>query len=443
MASQYAALFNRGLFWYNLVKKGRKLMIKTPVRGMRDLTPSQMILRDYILHLITEEATLAGYQKIETPAMEPLENLTSKEGGENESLIFKVLKRGQSLVSAQEKGEELADSGLRYDLTVPLARYFVNNQKDLPLPFKSLQIGSVWRADRPQKGRFRQFLQCDMDILGEGSVLAEIDTITTTAKILTRIFREAKIEGLTIHLNDRRILTAAVAYAGFEEGDCGSVLISLDKNDKIGFAGVKNDLLQSGYEAEKVEKFISLFEQAAEGIDVRAFCGILGDYAPDGGAIRDLERISSVASCSLGLSGKIVFDPTLVRGMGYYTGPIFECTAGGFSSSVAGGGRYDKMIGKISGGNNVPACGFSIGFERIVAILEDAQFRPSEAVVRRAILVDKKLVSEKLEEVLKRADELRAIGEIVSVVTMSRNLKYQIETMEKNGYTAFEKVYSD
>ncbi len=420
-------------------------MIKTPVRGMRDLTPVEMTLREHVLHIIIEEATRSGYQRIETPAMEPLENLTSKEGGENESLIFKVLKRGQSLVSAQENGEELADSGLRYDLTVPLSRYFVNNQKSLPMPFKALQIGPVWRADRPQKGRFRQFLQCDMDILGDGSVLAEIDIISTVARILSRIFGEAGIEGLTVQLNDRRILTAAAAYAGFDESDYGSVLISLDKNDKIGLPGVKEDLLKFGYDADKVDRFISLFDDASalSASSVKIFCDRLASHAPEPGVIADMEKISTTVAGLVGHNVGIVFNPTLVRGMGYYTGPIFECSAKGFSSSVAGGGRYDKMIGKISGGSDVPASGFSIGFERIVTILEDAGFNPVRALPRKAILVDKNLAPDKLAEVLIRADELRAKGEIVSVTTMSKNLKYQTELMEQNGFNSFEKIYND
>ena len=418
-------------------------MIKTPVRGMRDFTPSEMDLREYVLNIIEGIATRAGYQKIETPAMEHIENLTSKVGGENESLIFKVLKRGQSLVSAKENNDELSDSGLRYDLTVPLARYFANNKKSLPLPFKSFQIGSVWRADRPQKGRYRQFLQCDMDILGDSSIYAEIDTIATTTEIIGNIFGNSKISDIIIHLNDRRILTAAAAYAGFDESEFGSVLIALDKNDKVGLDGVRKELLDMNYDAEKVIKFVDLFEEPIAEFSADTFCDSLKTFAPDKSIIGDLKKIISVVSKTAGSNAKIIFDPTLVRGMGYYTGPIFECSIADFSSSVAGGGRYDKMIGQFSGGADVSACGFSIGFERIIAILNNIGFVPPKVNGKTAILVDKKVTQDQLENVFIRANDIREKGSIVTVLAMSKNIKYQIEMLEKNGYDIFEKVFEN
>lgn len=418
-------------------------MIKTPVRGMRDFTPSEMDLREYVLNIIENIATRSGYQKIETPAMEHIENLTSKVGGENESLIFKVLKRGQSLITAKENNEELSDSGLRYDLTVPLARYFSSNQKNLPIPFKSLQIGPVWRADRPQKGRFRQFLQCDMDILGDSSVYAEIDTIATTTRIITRIFSETSASNITIHLNDRRILTAAAAYAGFDDTEFGSVLIALDKNDKVGLNGVRKELLDLNYDAEKVIKFVDLFEGPIAKFSADSFCDKLKKFAPDKSVIEDLEKIISVVGKTAGSNAEIIFDPTLVRGMGYYTGPIFECSIANFSSSVAGGGRYDKMIGQFSGGADVSACGFSIGFERIITVLNDLGFTPPKLSGRTAILVEKEVSQKQLETTFERADNIRSNGSIVSILAMSKNIKYQIELLEKNGYDTFEKVFKN
>ena len=418
-------------------------MIKTPVRGMRDLTPIAMKLRDYVLNIIEDEAINSGYQRIDTPSVEHIENLTSKDGGENESLVFKVLKRGQLLSKAIEKNEELADCGLRYDLTVPLARYFVNNQKSLSLPFKAFQVGSVWRADRPQKGRFRQFISCDMDILGDNSIMAEIDIILTTMAILSKIFSGAKIDGLTVHLNDRRILLATAAYAGFNEADHGSVLIALDKNDKIGLPGVRDELLKLNYGANVVDKFIGLYDRPLSGLSVWDFCNGLLEYLPDNQVLNDLEKIISVVNSSLKSKGKIIFDPTLVRGMGYYTGPIFECSAGDFPSSIAGGGRYDKMIGKISGGTDVSACGFGIGFERVVTMLEDMGFVPRSNSQQHAILVDRKVTPDQLETVFNKAAEMRAKGTIVNVLTMNKNVKYQIEQLENIGYTSFEKKYND
>lgn len=418
------------------------IMIKTPVRGMRDFTPTEMILRDYVLDIIKSEAAFAGYQKIETPVLESLENLTSNQGGDNEKLIFKVLKRGQSLTDAQEKGAELADSGLRYDLTVPLARYFANNQKNLTLPFKTLQIGSVWRADKPQKGRYRQFVQCDMDVLGDSTILAEIDTITMTVKILNKIFQEANIQNLTININDRRILMAAIAFAGFPESAQDSVLIALDKADKIGFAGVREELLGFGYDESAVAKFVNLFDRSLDDLSVREFCQALGDQSPVETALHDLEKIISVLQNTLSDQVKIIFNPTIVRGMGYYTGPIFEYTIGNFGSSIGGGGRYDNMIGKISGSADVPACGSSIGFERIIVLLQEANFAPPENIERVAILIDRNISPEKLEETLARAAALRAQGKVASLITMNKNLKFQIDTLEQNGYTSFEKIYN-
>jgi histidyl-tRNA synthetase len=417
-------------------------MIKTPVRGMRDLTPSAIRLRDYVLRIIENEAFSSGYQKIETPSMEHIENLSSKDGGENEGLVFKVLKRGESLNKAIEKNEELADSGLRYDLTVPLARYFVNNQKSLVMPFKSFQIGSVWRADKPQRGRFRQFISCDMDILGDASILAEIDIILTTARILSKVFLEANIGGLTVHLNDRRILLATAAYAGFKESEYGSVLIALDKNDKIGLSGVRNELLKLNYDAAIIDKFISVFDRPLSGISVVEFCNGLLGHLSDNQIIEDLENIISVVSSSLQDNGKIIFDPTLVRGMGYYTGPIFECSAGDFPSSIAGGGRYDKMVGKISGGTDVAACGFGIGFERVVTLLEEKGFIPSSNMANHAILVDRKITPSQLKDIFSRVIEMRSDCSVVTVLAMNKNIKFQIEQLEKEGYTTFEKIYS-
>ena len=402
-------------------------MIKSPVKGMRDILPSDMMVREYVLGIIEQVAGRAGYQKIETPAMEHLENLQSKDGGENEKLIFKVMKRGEALERAMRDNEEISDIALRYDLTVPLARYMAANGNELAMPFKALQIGPVWRADAPQKGRFRQFMQCDMDIIGDGSVLAEIDILRTALAILEWICSEAGIAGLTVRVNDRRILAAAAEYAGFDNYE--SVLISLDKLDKIGADGVKAELIERGCETPAVEKLLSLFEG---GLGVREFGERVG---VDNEAISNLEAIMGAIE-----GVKVVFDPTLVRGMGYYTGPIFECSAEGLGSSIAGGGRYDKMIGKFSG-QDVPACGFSIGFERLVTILQDKGFVPTDKGVKKAILVSKKVSSEKYREIMARAEEMRGSGETVSVMMMARNLGRQIELLERSGYGEFEKVY--
>jgi histidyl-tRNA synthetase len=418
-------------------------MKKTPVRGMRDILPTDMIIREYLLNIIEDAAVSAGYQKIETPAIEHLENLSNKDGGENETLIFKILKRGQSLQKSIDTKLDLADSALRYDLTVPLARYFAANTDGIPTPFKALQIGPVWRADAPQKGRFRQFLQCDMDILGDSSILAEIDIITTTVKILSKICDEAKITGLTVHLNDRRILLAAAKYAGFSESDYGSVLISLDKNDKIGLNGVKTELERYNLDAFAIEKFIELFKKVNGEISVVEFCELLGNESPEKSVLDDLKIIMAAVNKIDAINAKIIFDPTLVRGMGYYTGPIFECSANGLKSSIAGGGRYDKMIGKFSGSTNIAACGFSIGFERMATILSDSGFTPITKRDMIAILVDRNISSTKYGDIIKNAEEMRKCNKIVSVIPMARNISRQIELLEKNGYSQFKKIYNN
>lgn len=417
-------------------------MKKTPVRGMRDILASDMIIREYLLSIIENVATSAGYQKIETPAIEHLENLSSNEGGENETLIFKILKRGQSLQRAIDSGDSLTDSALRYDLTVPLARYIAANAGSISTPFKTLQIGPVWRADAPQKGRFRQFLQCDMDIVGDPSILAEMDIIATTVKILSKICNEAEISGLNIRLNDRRILQAAASYAGFNESEYGSVLIALDKNDKIGLSGVKEELYRYGYDAASIEKFIALFERTEKGISVDDFCRPFEGESVDQSVLDDLNAIMSLADASENEGVRISFDPTLVRGMGYYTGPIFECTADGLGSSIAGGGRYDKMIGKLSN-KDIAACGFSIGFERLVTILADTGFTPPVQGDRVAILVDRMVSLAKYADILKEAETLRSSSATVSILPMAKNLRHQVELLEKSGYTEFKKIYND
>ena len=416
--------------------------IKTPVKGMCDMLPSDMRLREHVLSMIKKTYGAYGFMQIETPVMEHIENLTSNQGGDNEKLIFKVMKRGADLARALAKENgELADNGLRYDLTLPLSRYYANNKEKLPTPFKAMQLGNVWRADNPQKGRFRQFTQCDIDILGDNSSLAEIELITATAAMLTEIFAEINITDFTIHINDRQLLSAVALQAGFKEEEIGSVLISLDKCDKIGLDGIEKELLENGFAQETVEKYMAVYRAVKPGMEIAEFCGKLEEgFLPKQAA----DQLSDIVSCvhpMLAGGVKIVFDPTLVRGMGYYTGPIFEVSMDGYNFSIAGGGRYDKMIGKFSG-QEVPACGFSIGFERIVTILKDHMeegFKLENGAT--AYLIDKRVPQERRAEVLSKARELRENGQTVTVLPMSKNMKHQIELLEAEGYTQFEKIY--
>ena len=420
--------------------------IKTPVKGMCDMLPSDMRLREHVLAMIKKSYGQYGFMQIETPIVEHIENLTSKQGGDNEKLIFKVMKRGADLQRAIDKGNgEYADNGLRYDLTVPLARYYANNKELLPTPFKALQMGNVYRADNPQKGRFRQFVQCDIDILGDSGNLAEIELITATASMLTQIFAEVNITDFTIHINDRRMLSAVALCAGFTEEQIGSVLISLDKFDKIGLDGIQKEMLENGYDAAVVEKYLAVYRAVKEGITIEEFCTDIPADVLDEKVKANLSEILSCVRPMLAEGVKIIFDPTLVRGMGYYTGPIFEITMDDYNFSIAGGGRYDKMIGKFSG-QDVAACGFSIGFERIVTILKDVIAAKGLQVANQlqdatAYLIGNKVSLERKTQVLATAREMRAQGATVTVMPMAKNIKHQIELLENEGYSRFEKIY--
>ncbi len=418
--------------------------IKTPVKGMRDQLPGDVQLRQRVMGLIRDTYRRYGFTEIETPAMEHIENLSNKQGGENEKLIFKILKRGRDLEKVIESGgADFADTGLRYDLTVPLARYYAANAAQLPSPFKALQIGSVWRADKPQKGRFRQFTQCDIDILGDGSELAEIELIAATSEALSAIFAQAGIRDFTVHVSDRRILSGMARYAGFDEADFGNVFIILDKLDKIGLDGVRAELEKAGYAPAAVEKCVSIFAEDAAGKGPADFCAFLDETCLDPAVPQGLERILACVRAMNRPGVSVVFDPTLVRGMGYYTGTIFECTIDGYGFAIAGGGRYDKMVGKYSG-TDVPACGFSIGFERIITILQDhADAIDAVTEPKVALLAEKGVDNERLAALFHRAQTLRDEGKTVTVQTMKKNIRRQIELLEAEGYTEIEKVYKN
>ena len=420
--------------------------VKKPIKGMTDFLPADMRLRNSVLDEIKRTYAQFGFAQIETPMMEHIGNLTSKQGGDNEKLIFKVLKRGAAFARAWDSGDRdaLVAEGLRYDLTVPLARFYANNKEQLPSPFRALQTGAVWRADQPAKGRFRQFVQCDIDVLGDATNLAEIELITATSKALARILGRAGVDRFTVHVNDRRILQAAALGAGFAEEDLGGVLVTLDKLDKIGFDGVRDELLENGAEPQIADAYLDLFRDGSDGASCIPFC-----QAVDADGLADVaENLEAIITAAAELTDQgvnIAFDPTLVRGMGYYTGPIFEVTVDNFGISIAGGGRYDEMIGKFSG-EDVCACGFSIGFERIIAVLKDAgvaELHEGDAAGAVAFLVDGKASDAKRLEALKRAKALRDEGRDVAVLPMRKNMKRQIQTLEAEGFSDFEKVYAD
>ena len=373
---------------------------KKPVTGMKDILPAEMAIRDYVIRLIKETYGTFGFSSIETPCVEHIENLSSKQGGENEKLIFKILKRGEKLkLDTAETEADLVDGGLRYDLTLPLSRYYSNHANELPSPFKALQMGNVWRADRPQRGRYRQFMQCDIDILGEPTNLAEIELILATTTLLGKL----DFKNFTIRINDRRILKAMAAYSGFAPESYDTVFIILDKMDKIGLEGVREELEKEGFDKACVDKYLAMFEKITNDVQGVRYVkekleGVLEPEYADG-----LELIMNSVDAVKAADFKIAFDPTLVRGMSYYTGPIFEISMDEFGGSVGGGGRYDEMIGKFTG-NNTCACGFSIGFERIIMLLMERGFQIPQIGTKKALLIEKNMPAEGMMKVLKQAE---------------------------------------
>jgi histidyl-tRNA synthetase len=417
----------------------------SPARGMRDLLPADVAVRDHVLGSISAVYRQFGYQRIETPALENIERLQSGEGGDNEKLIFEVLRRGlPPEVPAGTSLRELVDLGLRYDLTVPLTRFYGNNHASLPLPFRSLQVGPVWRADRPQKGRYRQFYQCDIDIIGEPSVLAEAELIEATSEALAAI----GLTGTTIRLSDRRFLAALAADTGVAPEAYDAFFITLDKLDKIGWVGVQAELAELGFPPERVaavmEKIQGLTDVPADKLahaladSVPGLAAdVIGDLATTAAS---LDRLASERT-QLPLSWR--FDPTLVRGMGYYTGQVFEITHPDMSGSVAGGGRYDKLIGR-SLGHDVPACGFSIGFERIVDLLSRERARDAVAVlVEGDVPVTEALaIARELREA-SGAFGVSGAGRVVEAVRRSGKFGAQLTRLEAAGFSGFVLVRSE
>ena len=397
--------------------------IKTPVKGMRDFLPKEMAMREYVLSVMKDTYENFGFQLIGTPTVEHIENLTSKQGGENEKLIFKILKRGEKLDLENIQNEnDLVDAGLRYDLTVPLARLYAGNMNNLPMPFRALQIGYSYRAERPQRGRYRELMQCDLDILGEKSNLAEIELISAVVTFLKRL----DFKSFTVRINDRRILTRMIEVVGLPEEKQEDIFIALDKMDKIGIEGVREELLKLELDSTKVDAYLAFF---ANTTDFATFCEQI--HLDNDVRIfieQILDNVKKVQDVTL------VFDPTLVRGMGYYTGPIFEIAADGLASSIGGGGRYDTMIEKFAN-VSVSAVGFSIGFERLLLLLQERDFRVPVVKEKKAFVFQN---DEKLSELLCMVKDLREKGQIVKVVRKSKNFKFQRESLINEGYQVEE-----
>ena len=401
----------------------------TPVKGTNDYLPAQAELRDYLQRKICETYENCGFQRIFTPILEDIENLDKSEGGDNLNLIFKVMKRGDKLKKAIDAGDadKIADMGLRYDLTLPLSRYYANNRASLPQPFKVIQIDKVYRAERPQKGRLREFMQCDIDILGSDSPSCEIELMHTTAKALLGI----GIDQFKIKVNDRRILKEILLSAGFEESQLDSVCITFDKLNKIQAAGVEAELTEKGFDPAVIANFMKMIENAPFTLEyVKTICKNT-EY------IDTLTMIINTSNALAEGRYSVEYDMTLVRGQGYYTGTVFEIESLDFGSSIAGGGRYDNLIGKFVK-EQIPAVGFSIGFERIFSILMDRKNALADKPKKIVLLYDEAEIKSAIE----RAEELR-VDYTVALFVKPKKLGKFLNKLEEQGYDGFQVLGKD
>jgi histidyl-tRNA synthetase len=408
------------------------MLNSTPPKGMRDLLPKEVELRNYVINTIVSIYQKYGFSQVETPCTEDIKLLTSGDGGDNEKLIFKILKRGEKLnLDSSTKESDIIEYGLRYDLTVPLCRFYANNKAKLPQNFKVIQIGSVWRAERPQKGRFRQFTQCDIDIIGTATVVAEIELILATSEALSQL----NFEDFRVRISDRRILEALAGYCNFDKDSFGKVFIILDKLDKIGLSGVKTELENANFGAQSIEKFIQIVSQAVDkSITIQNINDLLPNIPEK--VVEDLQLTINTIKQQAKSNYSIEFDLSLVRGMGYYTGQIFEIEIAGYKSSIAGGGRYDKMIGKIlQGKEDIPACGFSIGFERVITILEERKFKVPNSNNKIAILYHEDLDS--YDNLLSQVKNLRNKNNIVSIEIRKKDLRKQLDKLKELDFKSF------
>ena len=394
------------------------------VKGTRDYLPQEAELRDRMQKKIVDIYRQNGFSRIMTPAVEDIENLDKSDGGDNLNLIFKIMKRGDKLQKALENGKEneLCDMGLRYDLTLPLTRYFAANRQNLPYPFKAIQTDKVYRAENPQKGRLREFMQCDIDVIGDPEPECEIELIAVTAKAL----RALDIGSFTVRVNDRTVLNAMLSAFGFANEELPSVCISFDKLDKIGVDGVSNELTEKGYDKSAIEKLSDVLSKLPLTLD--KVTEMVGEETT--------ARLSKIINASREIANGnygVEFDISLVRGQGYYTGTVFEVRSENFGSSVAGGGRYDNLIGKFIG-ENIPACGFSIGFERIFSILIE-QKRAVSSKNKIAIFYE-----DNFSDVYAKAEELRKEYD-VAIFKKPKKQGAFLNRLQTSGFVGF--AYAD
>lgn len=407
-----------------------------PPRGMRDFLPADKARRERVLAVIRERYRAHGFDEIETPVMEDYDRLHAGIGGDNEKLSFSILKRGmdaEGIRAAADDPAALADLGLRYDLTVPLARFYATNRAQLPTVFRAVQMAPVWRAERPQKGRYRQFLQCDIDIIGDATARAEAELMIASLDVLDAL----GLTGGSIRVNDRRVLDAMLDVFGFAPGERPGVLITIDKLDKVGPSGVVAELRGRGADAGAVDALAAYLDRpsTSPSFDEVGIRAALPDGIPDE-VISHLVALGDTVAAARGADAPLVFDPFLVRGMGYYTGTIFELAHPSVDYSLGGGGRYDGMIGRFLG-QQVPAVGFSIGFERIVDLLPDTDAEGERSIV----LVHDRDVP--LARLLAMKAQLVAEGARVRIEQRAKNMKALLERSAADGYTSFASVGTD
>lgn len=396
------------------------------LKGMKDILPQEQRMRDFVQSKILETYKASGFERISTPILEDSENLDKSDGGDNLNLIFKVLKRGEKLEAALAKqnptDKDLSDMGLRYDLTLPLTRFFSANRNELCFPFKVIQTDRVYRAERPQKGRLREFVQCDIDILGDSSVNAEVELIDVTANAMLSI----GFKDFYININDRRILRNMLETMGFLPESIDSVCITFDKLDKIGADGVKAELQEKQFDKKAIDALVDFIQQGEITLDnviSRCSDASIGD---------DLKYIIQTAKKVSGGKYDVKYCPNLVRGQGYYTGAVFEIASPLFSGAIGGGGRYDNLIGKFTG-QSIPAVGFSIGFERICSILLEQNYQIPGAKERCALLYDD---SVDFAKIMNMAQSLRKDYN-VAVFKKAKKMGPQFDMLEKQGFTKF------
>ena len=396
------------------------------LKGMKDILPQEQRMRDFVQSKILETYKASGFERISTPILEDSENLDKSDGGDNLNLIFKVLKRGEKLEAALAKqnptDKDLSDMGLRYDLTLPLTRFFSANRNELCFPFKVIQTDRVYRAERPQKGRLREFVQCDIDILGDSSVNAEVELIDVTANAMLSI----GFKDFYININDRRILRNMLETMGFLPESIDSVCITFDKLDKIGADGVKAELQEKQFDKKAIDALVDFIQQGEITLDSvisRCSDATIGD---------DLKYIIQTAKKVSGGKYDVKYCPNLVRGQGYYTGAVFEIASPLFTGAIGGGGRYDNLIGKFTG-QSIPAVGFSIGFERICSILLEQNYQIPGAKERCALLYDD---SADFAKIMNMAQSLRKDYN-VAVFKKAKKMGPQFDMLEKQGFTKF------